>query len=371
MTKCGVPILLILLFIILGSGSASASQAKKSGDFTYRVEDGEVYIIKYTGKASKVIIPDKIKKKKVVGLDEEAISNLKNLKHLVIGRYVRTIERAYQNEQGELFVNCKKLSKVTVKAKNKNYYSIDGVLIEKVKTKSKKKTVTTKTLVYYPQAKKGAYTVPKDIKVISNSAFYSCNNLTKVKMLKSVTKIVGNPFIGCINLQQIIVSKTNKKYKSIKGGLYNKKGTVLYCCPNKKSVNYKFPKSVIKIGGGAFAENTKLTSLTIPKRIKSVGLGIVTDCTNLKEIVVENKMYIIGQFEGCPNLEKLVIKNKKTNFYIAHDKLDESSWDDCPGCAMEIFYKEDILMPKKVTLYAQAGSIAETKKFNIPFQEIK
>ena len=65
---------------------------------------------------------------------------------------------------------------------------------------------------------------------------------------------------------------------------------------------------ITTIGEGAFAENKKITRVTIPAGCASIGAGAFKDCTNLEEIVFEepvspNLVIDANAFAGCENLK--------------------------------------------------------------------
>jgi len=357
--KLGILIGLFITFCtLINTDTYAASSDKKSGDFVYYVNNGEVEILSYSGNAKNLVIPDKIKGKKVTVIQSGAIKNNKYIKTIKLGRYIKTI---YGDDEG-FFPNCKNIKKVTVHSKNKYFFSKNGVLFNK----KEKKGIA---LQYYPQGQKGAYTIPNNVKVIYGGAFINCTKLTSVTIPKSVLKVGPNPFRGCNKLCQIKVAKANSKYKSVGGVLLNKKGTTLVSFPNAKSSKYTIPKNVKKIEGYAFSKNKKLTSITLPKKVTKIESEAFSNCTKLKSITIEGKVSIYNQFKNCPKLEKVIVKNKKADFIVNYN-------DDCYGCALGIFYIEkhdlDAYQSKNVRLYAPEGSLAEAfaLKNNISFKKM-
>jgi len=137
------------------------------------------------------------------------------------------------------FSGCSCLTSINVASDNSNYCSVDGVLFNKDKT----------TLIQYPGAKQGAYTIPNSVTSIGDWAFYYCSGLTSVTIPNSVTSIGNSAFSGCSGLQSI-----------------------------------KIPNSVTSIGAWAFSDCTGLTSVTIPNSVTSIGNGAFAYCSGLTSV---------------------------------------------------------------------------------------
>lgn len=79
------------------------------------------------------------------------------------------------------------LQSITVQAENAYFSSVDGVLFDKSAT----------TLLSFPRAKSGSYTVPNGVTAIAEKAFRYCTALTGVTVPDSVTSIAANAFSQC------------------------------------------------------------------------------------------------------------------------------------------------------------------------------
>lgn len=92
------------------------------------------------------------------------------------------------------------------------------------------------------------FTFPFSFTTISDSLFYGCSNLQKVRINASVSSINTNVlFCGCNSLSKFEVSIYNNNFKNDESGSFilSKDGTVLICAPATK--NQTIPKSVTKI----------------------------------------------------------------------------------------------------------------------------
>ena len=104
-----------------------------------------------------------------------------------------------------VFDSCTNLAKIEVNSSNNNYISVGGILFNKQKT----------TLVRYPPAKQGNYTIPSSVTKIERNAFEGCVHLSSVSIPENVTDIGIQAFNGCNNLTSIKVNSSNSKYESI------------------------------------------------------------------------------------------------------------------------------------------------------------
>ncbi|MDR3236384.1 MAG: leucine-rich repeat protein [Prevotellaceae bacterium] len=110
-----------------------------------------------------------------------------------------TIPASVESIGESAFVSCLNLTAINVDAGNSNYSSDGGVLFNKNKS----------TLVQYPGAKSGNYTIPNFVTSIGYDAFAYCDNLTAVTIPDSVTGIGGFAFYACTNLAAVYVSWSN------------------------------------------------------------------------------------------------------------------------------------------------------------------
>jgi hypothetical protein len=91
------------------------------------------------------------------------------------------------------FYGCTGLTAITVDASNPSYSSVDGILFDKNRT----------TLIQWPDARGGSYSVPNSVTNIGAGAFESCGILTNVTIDADVTRISNSAFSGCTNLTAV------------------------------------------------------------------------------------------------------------------------------------------------------------------------
>ncbi len=272
-----------------------------------------------------ITLPDSLK---VIG--DYAFSCCYSLENLVIPNEVTTVNRYAFNkctnlisikipdcvaEIGEYaFNDCDSLTNITVDNGNQ-YYSSDeyGVLFNKDKT----------TLIQYPIGNtRISYEIPDSVRIIGDSAFIDCTNLTNIKIPNSVTTVNagalyntgfyndesnwenGALYFGynLIDVKEDIsgVFSIKMDTKTISYGAFDNCNSL---------TNIIIPNSVITIGEEAFADCTSLKDIVIPDSVTSIGNYAFTSCENLTEITIPESVSTAGiqLFIGCYNLINLSI----------------------------------------------------------------
>lgn len=167
--------------------------------------------------------------------------------------------------------------------------------------------------------------LPETVATISNDAFYSCDNLTSVKMPSKLTSLGARAFCECVKLKEINLGSSLKEIQK----------SAFYHCINLKNVTLSpklttigngafrdcFKLDSIKLGENvryiedtAFSRNYKLTKITIPSKVKTIGENAFYRCKRLKKVVFKNDNIEFGNyvFEGCEALKKVSLpKNMK------------------------------------------------------------
>ena len=181
---------------------------------------------------------------------------------------------------------------------NSNYFSQDGVLFDKNKTK----------LIQYPIGNKRiAYDIPNGVKSFGDCAFDSCSTLKNITIPDSVTSIGWGVFSGSTSLTNIDVSENNLNYSSYEGVLFNKNKTELIKYPiGNERTSYNIPAGVINFGD-VFSDCKNLVNITIPNSVTNIGVGAFWQCANLASITITNSVTSIGNyaFYDCKNLKDI------------------------------------------------------------------
>ncbi|MDR1403264.1 MAG: leucine-rich repeat domain-containing protein, partial [Tannerellaceae bacterium] len=214
-----------------------------------------------------------------------------------------TIPASVTDMNLNVFIRCYNLTSFNVDDGNAKYYSVDGVLYDKIRNE----------LYAYPGGRRGAFAIPDGVETIGSYAFYTCGNLSSITIPNSVTYIADNAFEKCFsltsltipasvttivtgafsdcsNLTSIDVDAGNTKYWSNDGalyehGTYNVTETSLHTYPGGKSGVFTIPDDVTEIHGNAFSYN--LTSLTIPASVTRIGNYAFEACSRLTDITVD------------------------------------------------------------------------------------
>lgn len=119
-----------------------------------------------------IAIPDS-----VTEVGNGAFSGCTHLTNALVGKNVTSLGAG-------CFSDCRNLQAITVDPRNSTYSSVGGVLLDKHEAK----------LVKCPEGKKGSYTIPSGVKVITGFYFSALNNII---VPKSVKQIEGQAFLNC------------------------------------------------------------------------------------------------------------------------------------------------------------------------------
>ena len=207
-----------------------------------------------------VILPDGVE-----SIETDAFGHCKSLSYISISASVNNIAIW-------AFVHSDSLMNIDVDEDNAVYTSIDGVLFSKDKT----------TLHIFPGGRSGSYTIPDGVESIADRAFMACEKLTSVSIPASLMWIGAWAFEYCTGMTEFIVDEGSSKYSSADGVLFNKDKTTLLKYPWAKSGSYTIPDTVTVIGNESFCG--KLTDVTIPASVTSIGSFAFADCNELQTI---------------------------------------------------------------------------------------
>ena len=147
-------------------------------------------------------------------------------------------------------------------------------------------------------------TIPNSVKTIGYNAF-SRTDIKNVYIPASVNYI-DQSFEYCFNLTSIDVDVNNKKYVSLNYSLYSKDKKTMYCCPAGLSGTYSVIDGT-EILWGAFIGCIKITSIILPKTIKTISDSCFSGCEKLQEIEFPNSVVEIGAyiFSNCKSLSTI------------------------------------------------------------------
>ena len=185
------------------------------------------------------------------------------------------IPSSVENADSGLFSGCNKLEKIIVDENNRKYDSRNNcnAIIE----------TETNTMI---SACKNTI-IPNTIKSIVQNAF-GWTNLKEIKIPSSIENLDANLFIGCDELEKIIVDENNKKYDSRNNcnAIVETETNILV----SGCINTIIPNTVTSIGNYAFGYSD-LEKIIIPANITSIGKYAFYGCDELEDV------YYLGTLE--------------------------------------------------------------------------
>ena len=147
----------------------------------------------------------------------------------------------------------------------------------------------------------GELTISDSVTDLGYSAFQSCSGFTSITIGKSVTGMGSYAFSGCSGITDLI---WNAKNCSFNGNM-----------PTSNIVHVTIGDEVETIPDN-FANGSKITELSIPNSVTSIGSYAFRNCAELSgELIIPNSVTTIGSyaFQNCSSLsENLIIPNSVT-----------------------------------------------------------
>lgn len=223
-------------------------------------------------------------------IDASAFSSCKKLSSLVIPEGVRYIGSmafawCYQLTSFRIpasvivldrtpFYNCYGLLSIDVDTANPAYCSVDGVLFDKSRT----------TLLAYPGAKKGAYTIPEGVKVVAEKAFFDCDGVTSVIFPNSVDSIGNGVFDSCSDLTSVQLPASLKRLSDD-----------LFYGSRLKSIT--IPENVTYIGRRALGA-TFLTRVFLPAKTTEIADDAFRECLKMLFYEVDPNNPVYSSVDG-------------------------------------------------------------------------
>ncbi len=290
-------------------------------DFSFDAQSGT--ITGYTGNGGTVYIPSSIGGVAVVTIGDDAFGYKGDILSIVIpdsvtsiGNYsfeyctgltTITVPKSVLNIGNGAFYNCMYMTEINVDFDNPNYSSEDGVLYNNNKT----------TLIKFPNAKGGSFSIPDGVTSIEENAFYYNRFMTSVTMPDSLLTIGISAFSACMELESVV-----------------------------------FSDNLVDIGIHSFGNCNELTSVTIPASATAVSEAAFLMCSGLETVVIEDGVTAINDysFYYCSSLQSVTIPASVTS-------IGENVFDNHPS---------------SMVIYGYAGSYAQTYAANngIIFQQI-
>lgn len=247
--------------------------------YTYVVQNGAFRLTGYFGPGGAVTVPETIEGLPVTEIGLDVFAYLPDLTSLTIPAGITNIEGAALNAP---FYQCPSLASIAVDPRNQFYSSLDGVLFDAGQT----------TLLQYPQARGGNYTIPGSVRSIGELAFDECQNLTGLTIPDTVTNLGVGAFSYCTALPGV----------SLPASVTSLPDFVFSGCSGL--TNISLPATAVRIGVYAFQGCSSLSSIAIPEGVTSLGDYAFNLCYNLTNASLPASVTNLGElvFFDCYSL---------------------------------------------------------------------
>ena len=181
-----------------------------------------------------------------------------------------------------------------------------------------------------------------DIKTNSIKEFgygtFSVTALKEIEIPKSVTKLGVGAFESCNNLVSVTIPASIEEMK------YSFRR-----CANLESIIFEEGSKLKEISSEEFLECKKLKSITIPSSIEIIGANAFDSCESLEEVIFEEESKLISindlSFRKCSKLQTVVFDNE----YLFTNSTD--SWE---------LFKNVLTIKVKDTITAMASDFIQT-----------
>lgn len=251
-----------------------------------------------------------------------------NLESLTIGSGVSEI-------MGAAFDNLPGLKEILVSSENAYFTSRSGVLYNKA----------LETLIKYPSAKAGSFTIPAEVRLINAMAFQRCEYLTEI-FLPQYCNVQTWPggFGGCPNLEKFTVDWLNFHYESVDGVLFNQDMDQLFFYPPAKAGPYTIPDGVDIVHSYAFLKCHGLTEINFPSSVSYMGDEAFRECTQLQRLEFPPYLDYVGKqaFRECVGLTRVVFQQslRELDFraFFGCENLTGAYFHGSPPIMNETFY---------------------------------
>ena len=172
----------------------------------------------------------------------------------------------------------------------------------------------------------GNLVFPDSVLTIKSFAFAFCDKVNAITVPSTLNEIENSAFSGCGGL--FTVDAGNITYSASGGVLYSVDGSTLLQFPASKTGNFEIPATVISVGPFAFANNTLLTSVTIPASVQVFEDNAFLGCSALTgNFTIPAALWYVGVnvFEGCEKITGFNVSSDNTLFSFTDGMLIDKS----------------------------------------------
>ena len=130
-----------------------------------------------------------------------------------------------------------------------------------------------------------AINLPESVTKIEQQAFDNCKGLTTVHVPANLNNIETGAFNMCESMKAFTVDARNTKYKALDGMLCDNTKTELVVFPaGKADTRYTLIPNFTTVKPYAFYGSQKVTNITFPKSVTSIGTHAIALCDHLKSL---------------------------------------------------------------------------------------
>ena len=195
-------------------------------------------------------------------------------------------------------------------------------------------TIACNTLRYEYDYSQNAATV------VAKKPFFRCSGYVNIP---ERVKYEGQYFEVCYIGEGAFINNSKLTSVTIPNGVIGIGKRAFAGCPSLTTVT--IPHSVLHVGDYAFSKCSSLNSINIQEGTKSIGEGAFYDCKNIKSVDIPNSVTTIGEgaFYDCYGLKSITIgKNVKTignrAFYDCHKLTSLTISDSVTSIGDDAFY---------------------------------
>ncbi len=280
------------------------SQAAPHPDFTI---DGAT-LIKYTGNATKLIIPEHITKiarfafacnntleeiilpNGVTEIEAYAFLDCPALKKIFLPRTATNLHpKAFLDYEGTIYAFAILWGSGAFKGQNVEYHinkpvpnTVDKSAGKPTPLIENKNFKVQGTILESYVGTSAAPVIPKEFTAIGNRAFYSCSALKSLSIPDSITSIGKEAFGYCTSLISISLSNNITLIES---------KTFQNCTALTRIF---LPPGITSIGDSSFMNCCALRKVNLPLTVTSIGNYIFSGCSALSEITLPSKLKTLG-----------------------------------------------------------------------------
>ena len=204
----------------------------------------------------------------------------------------------------DAFYDCSHLTAFSVGEGSYSFRTEDGVLFD----------YDGKHLLQYPAGRRERdYIVPEQVTAISDSAFFGCEYLERIKFGKSVKVIGSSAFRNCMKLREILFPEN----------LETVKNCAFQNCVSLARVN--LPNWTAYLGAYAFSGCKQLSEVHLPEKLTELCMGLFEYCAGLQQIRLPEGIIKIG--------EKVFRSSGLTELFVPYSvsRIEKQAFALCSG----------------------------------------